>query len=380
MSRQRIYLSPPHMSGREQQLVGDVFASNWIAPVGPQLTQFEQQFAAKVGVEHAAAVSSGTAALHLALHRLNLDRDSQVICPTLTFCASANPILYESARPVFLDVDPATWNLDPNLLADELSASAARNQLPKAVMVVDLLGQSADMDAILELTRPYEIPVIEDAAEALGGTYKDRPAGASGWASAFSFNGNKIITTSGGGMLCSNDGDLIAKAKHWATQAKDEGPLYYHSEMGYNYRMSNVLAAIGIGQLEVLEQRVAARKHNFEFYQRQLGNLPGIDFAPIADYGQPNFWLSVIRIDAQAFGASCEDVRLALEEQNIESRRVWVPLHTLPVFNQCRFRGTGVSQRIFDESLCLPSGSSLTDEDLSRITDGIIACHGRNHA
>ena len=241
-------------------------------------------------------------------------------------------------------------------------------------MVVDLLGQSADMDAILQLTSQYEVPVIEDAAEALGATYKDRAAGASGWASAFSFNGNKIITTSGGGMLCSNDSELIEKAKHWATQAKDPGPLYYHTELGYNYRLSNVLAAIGLAQLDVLDERIAARRRVCQFYQRTLSGLPGIRFMPKAPYGEPNYWLSVIRIDESQFGASCEAVRLALEAQNIESRRVWVPLHTLPLYTDCRYRGRGVADAIFADSLCLPSGSALTDNDLERIVDVIGQC------
>jgi dTDP-4-amino-4,6-dideoxygalactose transaminase len=372
----RIYLSPPHMSGREQARIDEVFASNWIAPVGPHLNEFERRFAERLGVAHAAAVASGTAALHLALHRLSLTPDDEVICPTFTFCASANPIRYESARPVFLDVDPLTWNLDPQLLEDELRHCAAQGYLPKAVIVVDLLGQSADIDAILEVTNRYELPVIEDAAEALGATYKGRAAGASGWASVFSFNGNKIITTSGGGMLCSNDAALIEKARHWATQAKDPGPHYFHTELGYNYRLSNVLAAIGLAQLEALDERMAERRHVFEFYQRTLGDLPGIRFMPKADYGEPNYWLTVIRVDEQQFGSSCETIRLALEAQNIESRRVWVPLHTLPLYADCRYRGRGVAESIFADALCLPSGSALTDDDLQRIVDVIMGGTG----
>jgi pyridoxal phosphate-dependent aminotransferase EpsN len=362
------------MSGEEQARVAEVFASNWIAPVGPHLNEFERRFAERLGMAHAAAVASGTAALHLALHRLGLTPHDEVICPTFTFCASANPIRYENARPVLLDVDPATWNLDPQLLEDELRESAARGRLPKAVIAVDLLGQSADVDAILELCNRYEIPVIEDAAEALGATYKDRAAGASGWASAFSFNGNKIITTSGGGMLCSNDAALIEKVRHWATQAKEPGPLYFHVELGYNYRLSNVLAAIGLAQLEALDERIAQRRRIYEFYQRTLGQLSGIRFMPQAPYGEPNYWLTVIRIDPQKFGASCEDVRLALEAQNIESRRVWVPLHTLPLFADCRYRGRGVAESIFADALCLPSGSALSGEDLERITAIVAAC------
>ncbi|MCA9167111.1 MAG: aminotransferase class I/II-fold pyridoxal phosphate-dependent enzyme [Planctomycetales bacterium] len=374
MANPRIYMSPPHMSGKEQERVAEVFASNWIAPVGPHLTEFEKRFAEQVGVEHAAAVASGTAALHLALRRLDLAPGSEVICSTFTFCASANPILYEQARPVFIDADPQTWNMDPHLLEDELRSAAAKGTLPRAILVVDLLGQTADMDVINSLAQQYELPVIEDAAEALGATYKGRPAGSLGWASAFSFNGNKIITTSGGGMLCSNDGELIAKARHWATQAKDAGHLYYHSEMGYNYRMSNVLAAIGLAQLEVLPERVAARKRIFEFYRDHFAAIPGITMMPLADYGESNYWLSVVQIDAAQFGADCEQVRLALEADNIESRRVWVPLHQLPIYQNCRHVGGTVSETIFDNSLCLPSGSALTEEDLQRVVaviDGV---------
>ncbi len=362
------------MSGNEQSYVADVFASNWIAPVGPHLNEFERRFAERIGVAHAAAVVSGTAALHLVLRRLELSPGDEVICSTFTFCASANPILYEQGRPVFLDADAATWNMDPNLLDEELRELARQGRLPRAVVVVDLLGQSADLDAILEIAGRYDLPVIEDAAEALGATYRDRAAGASGWASAFSFNGNKIITTSGGGMLCSNDAELIDKARHWATQAKDPGPLYYHTELGYNYRLSNLLAAVGLAQLEVLDERIAAKKRVFEFYQDHLGQLPGVDFMPRAPFGEPNYWLSVIRFNESQFGASAEAVRLALEEENIESRRVWVPLHQLPVYRGCRTRGGQVAEAIFADSLCLPSGSALTEEQLTRVVRTIQQC------
>ena len=373
MTPPRIYLSPPHMSGREQQRIAEVFASNWVAPVGPHLTEFEQQFARRVGLARAVAVVSGTAALHLALRQLQLDSQSEVICSTFTFCASANPIIYEQAQPVFLDADRVSWNLDPNLLEEELVDCARRGRLPQGVVVVDMLGQSADMDAILQITQRYEIPVIEDAAEALGATYKGQAAGAAGWASAFSFNGNKIITTSGGGMLCSNDAALIERARFWATQAKEPGPLYLHREVGFNYRLSNVLAAIGLAQLEVLDERIAARQRICQYYQQRLGSLPGVGFMPEAPYGRPNYWLTVMRVDPNRFGASCEDVRLALEQQNIESRRVWVPLHRNPVFAHCRYRGGTVAEEIFADSLCLPSGSALTDSDLDRICSCIEA-------
>lgn len=367
----RLYLSPPHMSGRELSYVSDVFDSNWIAPVGPHLRRFEELFAEVVGLPHAVALSSGTAALHLALRHLGIQPGDDVICSTFTFCASANPITYEGATPVLIDADETTWNMDPNLLEDELRESAARGTLPKAVIVVDLLGQSADMDAILEVTNRFEVKVIEDAAEVLGGTYRDRPAGTSGWTSAFSFNGNKIITTSGGGMLASSDEQAIEHVRSLSTQAKDDGHLYLHSEVGFNYRLSNVLAAIGIGQLEVLEERVAIRKRINRLYRSWLGELPGISFMPEADYGQPNFWLTTITVDPATFGRSCEDIRLALETQNIESRRLWVPLHRQRPFSHCRVRGGAVADRLFEVGLCLPSGTGMTEADVQRVCHGI---------
>ncbi len=363
----RIYLSPPHMSGGEQARIAEVFASNWIAPAGPQLKEFERRVAQQLRLRDAAAVCSGTAALHLALRALTLEPDDEIICPTFTFCATVNPILYERARPYFLDIERQSWNLDANLLEDELRERASRNSLPAAVMAVDMLGQSADMDAILQVCGRYQLPVIEDAAEAIGATYRGKPAGSLAWATAISFNGNKIITTSGGGMLCSNDAQLIDKARHWATQAKDPGPLYVHSELGYNYRLSNVLAAIGLAQLDVLEDRVATRRRNFEFYQRRLGSIPGCAMQPIADWGEPNYWLSVLQIDPRHTGIDCEKVRLRLEEENIESRRVWVPLHKQAFYAKYGYRGGQRAESVFARSLCLPSGSSLTEADLERI-------------
>ncbi len=367
----RIYLSPPHMSGREQSYLAEAFDSNWVAPVGPQLEQFERRMAEYIGVRGAVAVSSGTAALHLTLRQLKLQADEEVICSTLTFCASANPIVYEGAQPVFIDSEPNSWNLDPNLLAEELASCAARGKLPRAIVVVDVFGQSADMDAILEIASRYEIPVIEDAAEALGATYKGRQAGASGWASFFSFNGNKIITASVGGMLCSDDEALLDQAKFLATQARDPAPHYQHSEIGFNYRMSNVLAAIGLGQLDVLDQRVAARRKNCDFYRRHLEDLPGISIMPEHLHGRSSRWLTVIQIDPEKFGASPEEIRSKLEAENIESRPVWKPLHLQPVFAGCRCRGGELAERLFRHGLCLPSGSALTEADLNRIVSTV---------
>jgi pyridoxal phosphate-dependent aminotransferase EpsN len=290
-----------------------------------------------------------------------------VLCPTLTFAASANAVTYVGATPVFLDADPATWNLDPALLLEELTDCAARSVLPKAVLSVDLYGQSADHDAILGACEPFGVPVIEDAAEALGATYRDRPVGRFGRFGVFSFNGNKIITTSGGGMLVSEDEEAIARARYLATQARDPAPHYEHSTVGYNYRLSNLLAAVGRGQLEVLPERVAARRRNFAFYREHLGDLPGLELMPEADYGRATRWLTCVTLDPASFGADREAVRLALEAENIEARPVWKPMHLQPVFARCRVRGGTVAQDLFERGLCLPSGSSLTPDDLERI-------------
>jgi dTDP-4-amino-4,6-dideoxygalactose transaminase len=369
----RLYLSPPHLTGGELARVAEALASNWIAPVGPQLDAFEAGFAQCVGVDHALAVASGTAALHLALRHLDLQPGDEVICPTLTFCASANPIIYERAQPVFIDSDPTTWNLDANLVEEELADAARRGKRPRAVIAVDLFGQSADLDAIGQVASKYDIPVIEDAAEALGATYKGRPVGSSAWASIFSFNGNKIITTSGGGMLCSNDSALVQNALFLATQARDPAPHYQHSAIGYNYRMSNLLAAVGLAQLEQLADRVAARRRVFNWYQQRLGALPGLTLMPEAHSGRSSRWLTVIRIDPYRFGATPQHVRRALERHNIESRPVWKPLHRQPVFANCRCRGGRVADAIFATGLCLPSGSAMTKADVDRVAQCILA-------
>ena len=359
----RIYLSPPHMSGLELELVKEAFATNWIAPLGPHVDGFEKEFAAYVGVPHAAALSSGTAALHLALRLLGMQPGDEVICSSLTFSASANPIAYEGGHPVFIDSETRSWNMDPALLAEELADCAARGRLPRAVIVVDLYGQCADYDPIVETCAHYDVPIIQDAAESLGADYQGRKSGGQGRLAAFSFNGNKIITTSGGGMLVSEDAGLIEKARYLATQARDPAPHYQHSQVGFNYRMSNVLAGIGRGQLQALPDRVSARRKNFARYQEALGGLPGIAFMPIAAHGTPNCWLTCLTIDPAKFGATREHVRLALEAANIESRPMWKPLHLQPVFAKSRIRGGGVSEHLFAHGLCLPSGSSLSEED-----------------
>jgi dTDP-4-amino-4,6-dideoxygalactose transaminase len=369
----RIYLSPPHMSGREVELVQEAFASNWIAPLGPHVDAFEQEVAAYVGVPAAAALSSGTAALHLALIMLGVSQDDEVLCSTLTFSASANAIVYAGARPVFIDADRTSWNLDPNLVEEEIAACATRGRLPKAVMAVDLYGQCADYDALHAICDPYGIPIIEDSAEALGASYKGKKAGRLGAMGVFSFNGNKIITTSGGGMLVSENPDFVKQARFLATQARDPAPHYQHSHIGYNYRMSNVLAAIGRGQLTVLDQRVARKREHAASYQNELADLPGIGFMPEAQYGTSNRWLTCVTIDPSAFGATCEDIRLALEAENIESRPVWKPMHLQPVYAGCRKRGGAVAETVFRNGLCLPSGSSLTDAERSLVVQRVRA-------
>lgn len=370
-----ILLSTPHMGDRELEFVKEAFETNWIAPVGPHVDAFEQEFCEVVGVRHAAAVSSGTAALHLALRLIGVESGDEVFCSTLTFIASANPITYLGATPVFIDSDRTSWNMNPDLLQRALEHRARIGKLPKAVVLVHLYGQSADIDPILAACNRFEVPLIEDAAESLGATYKGRSPGSFGSIGIFSFNGNKIITTSGGGMLVSNDPDLVNKARFLATQARDPAPHYQHSEIGYNYRLSNVLAGIGRGQLQVLEQRVQARRRNFEVYQQALGGLPGIEFMPSAAFGRSTRWLSCITINPAQFGANREQVRSYLTEVQIEARPVWKPLHLQPVFADCECMGGVIAQDLFEHGLCLPSGSNLTTEDLERVIQAITSIY-----
>jgi len=355
------------MSGAEQSLVADAFATNWIAPLGPHVDGFQREFEQAVGSPHALALSSGTAALHLALQLIGVGPEDEVMVSTLTFSASVNPIRYLRATPVFIDSERTSWNMDPDLLAAALEQRAKARRLPKAVVVVHLYGQAADLDPILELCNRYDVPLVEDAAEALGATYKGRSPGTFGAAGIFSFNGNKIITSAGGGMLVSPDGVLIQHALKLATQARDAAPHYEHSEIGYNYRMSNVLAAIGRGQLKVLEDRVIARRRNFDFYVGALGDLPGVAFMPEARWGRHNRWLTTLTIDPSKFGADREQVRLALDAENIEARPVWKPMHLQPVFADFPVFGGCVAEVLFRDGLCLPSGSNLTESDLQRV-------------
>jgi pyridoxal phosphate-dependent aminotransferase EpsN len=377
MKPSRIHLSPPHLGNDEAELVREAIASNWIAPLGPQVDAFEREFAASVGARHAAALVSGTAALHLALRLLALRPGEEVFCSTLTFCASANPIVYEGGRPVFIDAERTSWNMDPARLAEALEDRAKKGRLPRAVILVHLYGQMADLDAIAGLCEAHAVTLIEDAAEALGAEYKGGAPGTRGRLGIFSFNGNKIITTSGGGMLVSADDALIRRARFLASQARDPAPHYQHSEIGYNYRMSNVLAAIGRGQLRVLPERVAARRANFEFYRHVLGELPGLEFMPEAPWGHSTRWLTCVLIDPEGFGADREVVRLALEAENIEARPVWKPLHAQPVFAGCEVFGGDVADDLFARGLCLPSGSNLSAADRERVVSIVRGCHRR---
>lgn len=369
--QRRIFLSPPHMSGRELLLIQEAFTSNYVAPVGPMVDALEREFAERIGVAGATAVASGTAALHLVLRLLGVGAGDEVWTSSLTFIGGVSPICQLGAQPVFFDVAPATWTLDTALLAEEMHSAARRGRLPKAVVPTDLYGQSCDIDAILEVCAPYGVPVVTDSAEALGASYKGRPVGGAGVAAVFSLNGNKIITSSGGGVIVSGDPALTDQARFLAQQARDPAPHYEHTTLGYNYRLSNICAAIARGQLAVLDERVAARRSVFERYHAGLGDLPGIDFMPEAGYGHCTRWLTVMLIDAERFGADPEAIRCALESENIEARPVWKPMHMQPVFSQARRVGGTISEDCFARGLCLPSGSALDPSDQQRVIDMI---------
>jgi dTDP-4-amino-4,6-dideoxygalactose transaminase len=376
MTPPRIYLSPPHMSGEERELLLAAFDSNWIAPLGPHVDAFEREFAEKIGLPEAVALSSGTAALHLSLIMLGVKSGDEVLTSSLTFAATANAITYVGAKPVFIDSDRRSWNMDPLLLSEEIESSLQRGARPKAVIAVDLYGQCADYEPIQEICRRHDIPLIEDAAEALGAEYHGRPAGTFGEIACFSFNGNKIITTSGGGMLVAQRKEFVQKARYLSTQARDPAPHYEHSQIGYNYRMSNLLAAVGRGQLRILQQKVRQRRANFEFYRQALSDLPGIEFMPELPDTCCTRWLTCITVDPDKFGADREQIRLALESENIESRPLWKPMHLQPVFKQCRTRGGDVSADLFNRGLCLPSGNDLNENDLKRIVELVRAVSG----
>jgi dTDP-4-amino-4,6-dideoxygalactose transaminase len=374
VTEQKIFLSPPHMSGLERHYVADAFDTNWIAPLGPHVDAFEREFCELTGAGYATALTSGTAALHLAMILLGVGPGDEVLGSTFTFSASVNPITYCGARPTFIDSEYTSWNMDPQLVREALAKRARFGKLPKAVIAVDLFGQAADLDAIKDACDEYGVPLVEDAAAAVGTTYKGRAAGTVGKFGAFSFNGNKIITTSGGGMLVSDDRAAIEHARKLATQARDPAIHYEHSEIGYNYRLSNVLAAIGRGQLPVVADRVAARRRNYDYYARALGDLPGLTFQPEAPWGRHTRWLTNILIDPARFGADREIVRRALAAENIESRLLWKPMHTQPVFARCDHIGGAVAEELFATGLSLPSGSTLTEDELERVVGVIRRC------
>lgn len=391
-STDRVYLSPPHMSGDELRYVEEAFMTNWIAPLGPNVDAFEAEFVEYIHsswnnesprASAAVALSSGTAAIHLALVLAGVGPGDVVIVSSFTFCASVNPILYLGATPVFIDSDLTSWNMDAALLSEALEDYSKRGTLPKAVIVVSLYGQMADLAVISAICNAYGVLMIEDAAEALGAydireNVVQRPSGAYGWLSAFSFNGNKIITTSGGGMLVANAetqalaDDLIADARKLSTQARDKGPHYEHSMVGYNYRLSNVLAGIGRAQLKVLDSRVATRRTVFRRYYEGLHDLPGMGFMPEPEWSFGSRWLSCITVDPHEFGETRESIRLALEKINIESRPLWKPMHLQPLFKRFPVYGGAVSEKLFEVGLCLPSGSNLRDVEQLRVIDTIV--------
>ncbi|WP_102335491.1 DegT/DnrJ/EryC1/StrS family aminotransferase [Salimicrobium jeotgali] len=358
----RIFLSSPHMSeeGYERKFVEEAFDTNWVAPLGTNVNEFENELANKVGIKSAAALSSGTAALHLALKAAGVGEGDVVFCPSLTFSASANPIIYQNATPVFIDSDEKTWNMDPEALKEALK----KYPEAKAVIVVHLYGLSADMDRIMEVCKGHNISVIEDAAESLGTYYKGVQTGTMGDFGVYSFNGNKIITTSGGGMLVSNNEEMVQKARFWATQSRDQARHYQHSELGYNYRMSNIVAGIGRGQLKVLDKRVEKKKYIHDFYKKELEGLPGVQFMPTNEWDDPNYWLTAMTVEGPVIPI---EIMNALEKENIESRPVWKPMNMQPYFEKYDFIGKDISRGIFEKGVCLPSDTKITQEELEKV-------------
>ena len=368
MDKSKIYLSSPHMGEEELLNVQEAFATNWISPAGPFINQFENDLAAYCGTAGAAVVQSGTAAIHLALRLLDIQQNDVILCQSFTFIGSSNPILYERATPVFIDSEASTWNMCPLALEEAIIDQKKKGKQPKAIIVVHLYGMPAKVKEIMAIANRYNIPVIEDAAEALGSSIDGKACGSFGDFGILSFNGNKIITTSGGGALLSNHLEALQKARFLATQAKDNAPHYEHSQMGYNYRMSNIAAAIGVGQLKVLDQRVAARRANHDFYQALLAEVKGVKFLEEPEGYFSNRWLSCITIDPAIKGVNREDVRLALEKDNIESRPLWKPMHMQPLFAQSDYYGSDFIEKLFQEGICLPSGSNLTPQEKERIS------------
>jgi pyridoxal phosphate-dependent aminotransferase EpsN len=374
--KEKIWLSPPHMSGREMKYIQEAFDSNWIAPVGPNIDAFENELCAYTGSEHAVALSSGTAALHLALIILGVQKDDIVICQSLSFAASANPIAYLGATPVFVDSEPVTWNICPDALECAIKQYVKIGKKPKAVIAVHLYGMPAMLVEISNLCKMYGIPLLEDAAEALGSEVNGRKLGTFGDMGILSFNGNKIITTSGGGALLSANKDYIDKARFLATQARDPAPHYEHSEIGYNYKMSNICAGIGLGQMEAIFERVGQRRTNFRLYQQRLGALPGLAFQPEIPGAFSNRWLTALAFESNQENFS-EKIRLILAESNIESRPIWKPLHMQPIFANAPYFGGNVAESLFRNGLCLPSGSNLTSESIDHVCQGIVNLYKR---
>ena len=367
---EKIWLSPPHISDNEQKYVDEAFSQNWIAPAGPHLDRFEKEISKISNSYSVAALASGTAAIHLALILLDVKQNDFVICSSFTFSASVNPIIYQNAKPVFVDSETETWNMDPILLEKAIKACIKKGNKPKAIILVHLYGFPAKLNEIMEISNKYDIPVIEDAAEAVGSKYNDQPLGTFGEIGIFSFNGNKIITTSSGGAIISKNKNYIEKAKFLSTQARDNFPHYEHSEIGYNYRMSNVCAAIGIGQIEVLESRVEKRRYIYNYYRKNLSSIPFISFVEDIEEFYSNRWLTTILISNKS-EINREDIRLELLKNNIESRPLWKPMHLQPVFNSYNSFNNGVSKDFFERGLCLPSGSSMNEKDLQRVVNVI---------
>ena len=370
---EKIYLSSPHMGGTEEKYVKEAFDTNWIAPLGPNVNGFEASLESYLNDDkHIAALSSGTSAIHLALILLGVAKNDEVLCQSMTFSASANPILYQGAIPIFIDSEPDTWNISPSALEKALQSKVAAGKKPKAIIIVHLYGMPCKISEIRSIADQYEVPIIEDSAEALGSSYKDKKCGTFGDIAILSFNGNKIITTSGGGAIVCNDEQTKKKAVFLATQARDDAPHYQHSEIGYNYRMSNITAGIGRGQMEVLDKHVDLRREMNLFYQNIFKSVAGVTVfkESSADF-YSNHWLSCILIDEEQAGFNREDLRLALGVKHIEARPLWKPMHLQPIFKKYEFFGTGVSEHLFNTGLCLPSGSNLSDQDRTRIYDTI---------
>lgn len=373
-SNNKIWLSSPHISLNEQRYVNEAFKANWIAPVGPHIDAFENNLSKISNNYHVVALNSGTAAIHLALLVLGVKRNDNVICSSFTFAASTNPIVYLGARPVLIDSEKETWNMCPNLLEKAIVELSAKNEKPKAIVLVHLYGCPAKLTEIISISKKYNIPIIEDAAEAIGSTFDDKPLGTFGDLGVFSFNGNKIITTSSGGALISKNTSFIKKAKFLATQAREDSPHYEHKEIGYNYRMSNVCAAIGLGQLEVLNKRVEKRRYIYDYYKNKLSEIKQIKFLDELPGYVSNRWLTTILFEEGAV-IKRETVRLNLLKYNIESRPLWKPMHLQPVFKDCQVFENGVSEDIFNRGLCLPSGSNMNDLDLNRVIENIKTLH-----